>query len=98
MMIIYTLMLSELIEPKYIITGISLIFIYILSLRIHFLIFQKSSLVFLLLSAAIPSFVAFLLFSFIWIKDSLGIFIIFCCLGCNNYILYIVDFCFIKIN
>ena len=77
MMIIYTLLLSELIEPKYIITGISLIFIYILSLRIHFLIFQKSSLVFLLLSAAIPSFVAFLLFSFIWIKDSLGIFIIF---------------------
>ena len=80
MMIIYTLMLSELIESKYIITGISLIFIYIISLRIHFLIFKNprySRLVFLLLSVAVPSFVAFLLFAFIWIKDSLGIFIIF---------------------
>ena len=76
-MIFSSLLLSEFLESKYIITGISLILIYISSLGIHLLIFKNTRLLFLLISAIVPSFIGFLLFSLLWLKYSLGIFLTF---------------------
>ena len=88
--IIYlSFLLSLIIESKYIITFLSLIFIYVISLGIHVLIFKKTQTRFISITSFILSLIGFLIFSFVWIKDTYGI-IFISIIWILTYIYYIL--------
>ena len=88
--IYFCLLLSEYFESKYIITGLSLITIQILSLPFN-IILQKFKPIYLCLSAGISSFIGLILFSAFWVKSLYPIIYIslFWILSIGYYILWI---------
>ena len=60
--------LSSYIDYKYIIIGFSLIFIELLSLGIHVMIFKNFRLLYLSISSSVLSLIGYILFLFFWLK------------------------------
>ena len=87
--IYFCILLSEYFESKYIITGLSLIAIQILSLPFNIML-QKYKPIYLCLTAGILSFIGLILFSFFLVKSLYPIIYIYI-LDIINWILYFMD-------
>ena len=71
--IYYSFIISEYLDYKYIIIGLSLIGLEILSLGIHAIAFGRFKIYFFTLSSSVLSLIGLILFSVLWIKDLLPI-------------------------
>ena len=91
--IIFSLLLSQYLEYKYIIIGLSLIFLENLSQAIYVIIFKKYKLLFFGISSSVLSLIGIILFSAFWIKDLLPIIYVsifyLCTIGYNLLFTYI---------
>ena len=67
--IYYSFIISEYLDYKYIIVGLSLIGLEILSLGIHAIAFRRFKIYYFTLSSSILSLIGLVLFSVLWIKD-----------------------------
>ena len=72
----YSFLLSQCFDYKYVVIGLSFIFLDILSLTVYVLFFDKYNLLYFGISSSILSFIGLVLFSVFWIKSLIPIIMI----------------------